>query len=472
VNISFHADPAACPTVPSPFPVEDSDGVRTLRSGPEFVRSPVKRRQVLILLALALGTTFLLYSSTISSLGQESSSTFTSVESFDPLARFKLLARAVAVLLAVCIAFVTRLTWKDVIGGGVTWLILFFALAATSAVYSALPIVTLTRALSFAGVLFFGVILVRAFDRLGVIRPFWDGLYICYAIFVILTFIVSLLSPGAFQGEVVHRLGGVFGAANKAGAVAAIGAVWSFVRISRRRSVPLALVAATAAAAVLVLSVSRGAIAATLVTCLLYASYRKQILRAAVILGAIGLGGILASYLGAFITSEDLQVYATRGQSWESLLAMTGRVPLYTYLLTEQFPEHPWMGVGFQMLSESSLSTDVPTAVVIGGRGYWQASHAHNSIIHVLIGNGVIGLTLYLMGLWGVAKSISRQIRSGPSYFDEAGVLLLVAFLNSLVDTSLTSTIDASFISVSFVCGLSLITAGAHRNRTILGAYP
>ena len=47
-----------------------------------------------------------------------------------------------------------------------------------------------------------------------------------------------------------------------------------------------------------------------------------------------------------------LAEFFSRGHDLERLQAMNGRVPVYLYLLFEQFPQYPWFGVGFQMMSE------------------------------------------------------------------------------------------------------------------------
>jgi O-antigen ligase len=85
--------------------------------------------------------------------------------------------------------------------------------------------------------------------------------------------------------------------------------------------------------------------------------------------------------------SQQIAVYLARGQDQESLLNLTGRVPLWTFALNDVREAGSWwQGFGYGA-SRVTLFSEVD----------W-AGTAHNAWLEILIGTGMIGLVLATVG--------------------------------------------------------------------------
>lgn len=403
------------------------------------------------LLFLSLAVFFLLLLSTADVVWLQRGDGFSGAGSFDTLAAFKLGARLVAVAFGGWLFLLTGpglWLWKD---PAVRWFSVFFVFAAGTAVYSAVPVVTLTRALSFLGVLFFVVVQVRYFSDQGRFQELWEGVYLVLGLHVALVFGLSVvfdaMGLGSGSGK---RLATLYGP-NGAGSLSGLLLVWSFVRFFRQEHPRLALLFGGVAGLFLVLTLSRGALGLTLVTCAAYALWRRRgVLSLAAGAGGLGLVVLIASVGEGGVS--DLLAFLTRDQSAQRLQAMNGRIPLYTYLLTEQFPQFPWFGVGFQMLSESSLVVDLPTDVAVR-RGSWYAGHAHNGLLHILIGTGMVGLSLFVCAWAFVFRGLRRLRLAAPSAWEVSVPLVFFLAAHAMVETTLTGTVDPNFLLLSLIVG-------------------
>jgi O-antigen ligase len=235
--------------------------------------------------------------------------------------------------------------------------------------------------------------------------------------------------------------------------------VWAFVRLRRDGPSLLDLCFAAAGLALVVLTVSRGAMLATAVACALYTIRRRRVVETfALALIALGVPLLVYGFQGDIVKFTG--GYLTRGQDTEELFAMTGRLPLYIYLVTEQFPSHPFIGVGFEMLSEAGIRpSELPSITISGDKAQWvwHPSHAHNALIHTLVGTGIIGLGLFLIGWGKVAWNVYVLSRMDFSVGEEAWFVLIYIFAHAMIDTTLTATVDPPFIVASFICALATL---------------
>jgi hypothetical protein len=423
------------------------------------------QRRSLALPWVALLSNLLLLGSTVTmqDLGRKG---FSSLAEVDSLAMVKFVARMLCLAFAVVLVVQFRLRWRELFRGGNRWLLGYFALALGTTLFSAVPVISATRAISFIVILFYGTAVVHAFARQRVLGAFWQGLYFCYGLFVVAVLFAALL----FYRGGEDRLGGIY-PANIAASIGGIAFVWSFVKLLRqgRGFVPLAF--AAAGAAIILLAVSRGALIAAGAVCVLAAMRARRTIALAFVTALLVTGGALAiHHAWGGDPTKDVVKFLARGQQTADLVALTGRTPLYAFLLTEQFPRHPVLGVGFEMLSEQGMSPAGSVGIVLeGARASWEwhPTHAHNSLLSALIGTGLVGLALYVIGWWTIASRLWRLSHDGQWLGTEALYLLLFVLLHSLVDTVLSSTVDPAFIVASFCGGIAAVRAPTAVRRQV-----
>ncbi|NNF29072.1 MAG: O-antigen ligase family protein, partial [Gemmatimonadetes bacterium] len=403
------------------------------------------------MVAAALGVVFILLASTMDALWLERSS-FSGSATFASLAAFKLAARGLAVALGGWLLLHLGpgpWVFRD---RGVLLFTIFFAFAGVTSAYSAVPLLSLTRAISFLGVLFFAVILVRYVTETGQFDLFWDGLYHVLGAFVGLVFLASLVLDAAGMQAAEGRLASLYGP-NGAASLAGLAFIWSYVRLAQGRWSAAGLVFLSLSGAFVVLALSRGAMVTVLATCALYAVWRRRGAVSASVAAAV-VGLVLLVFAGSDGGMSGLAEFFSRGHDLERIQAMNGRVPVYLYLLFEQFPQYPWFGVGFQMMSESGLEVDIPAHIAVR-RGSWLPGHAHNAILQILVGTGLVGLGLYVAAWGATLRTLVKRVRrAAPKAFEALMPLTLFVLANSMVETTLTGTIDPNFLVAAVAIGV------------------
>ncbi|MDH3222855.1 MAG: O-antigen ligase family protein [Gemmatimonadota bacterium] len=403
----------------------------------------------------ALGVVLILLASTMDAIWLDRGS-FSGASTFDALAAFKLAARGLAVALA---------AWLMLHLGPGRWIVrdpavllftVFFAYAAITSAYSAVPMLSLTRALSFLGILFFAVVLVRFVTEAGRFELFWNGLYHVLGGYVALIFVASLVLDAAGLRGTEGRLASLYGP-NGAASLAGLAFIWSYVRLAGGRWSAPCLVFLMVSGAFLVLALSRGALLTVVATCALYAVWRRRgVVSVAVVVAVTGV--VLVAVAGSEQGPAGLSEFFTRGHDLERIQAMNGRVPVYLYLLMEQFPQYPWFGVGFQMMSESGLEVDIP-AHIVARRGSWLPGHAHNAILQILVGTGLVGLALYGAAWAATLRGLAKRVRvAAPEAFEALMPLTLFILANSMVETTLTGTIDPNYVIATIAVGTCAAT--------------
>jgi O-antigen ligase len=433
-------------------------------SRPAGATLTLEDRRSLILLIMVLVSNLLLLGSTVT-LVAFSRQGFNSFDAVDPLTMIKTVARGLCVVFAAVLFIRFRLKWRDVFTGGTRWLLAYFAFALGTAVYSANPAISWTRAISFISILGYGTVLVQAFAKDRSLRSLWGGLYIVYGFWMLAVLGSSLVFHPAASME--GRWGALY-APNLTASVAGVVLVWSFVRVQRDGWSLQPLFFSAASMLLMIMTVSRGGLVAALATCAICA-VRMRRTATTIFAGVTVLvvSALVYTMMNGGDPEERLMTYLARGQDKADVVALTGRVPLYKFLLTEQFPEHPIFGVGFQMLSEEGTAPAGKIGIVLEGprssRG-WHPNHAHNALLQTLIGTGLIGLLIYVIAWGKVLKSLWAAEREKFPLADEALFVMIFVLIHAMIDTTLSSTVDPPFILATFACGIAVLAERARRD--------
>jgi O-antigen ligase len=166
----------------------------------------------------------------------------------------------------------------------------------------------------------------------------------------------------------------------------------------------------------------------------------------------LGLGVLLA--LGPYVREfgslpEELESYALRGGSTESVVMTgSGRDELWAIAI-EEFKTSPLFGHGYFVISSTGLLN-------VWGKTQWLT--AHNLILHVLTGTGILGLLLFCAGFVSLCYApCMRWMRWGPrAARSEYAALLCLAWslIVGLFEVSFLGPIDP--INVSLFCLLGM----------------
>jgi O-antigen ligase len=419
----------------------------------------IDRRKTTATLGVALFASLLMLAST-STLESLHRQAFTSTSNVDSLAIFKAIARSCCVLVGIFVFIDARLRIRDIFRGGPSVLLAYYMFALGTTVYSAEPLITSTRAISFIAILLYGCVVAQGLARQRALPAFWQGLYVGFGLFTLVTlaFAIAFYQPKASD---VERAAGLF-TSNLAGSIAGIAVVWTYVRVLRGDFALTTIMTGLSGLALLLLTISRGALVAVFAICALATLMRRRTFTTALIGTTVLCLAGFAYALKAGDPGEKFAQYLGRGQDSQQVVAMSGRVPLWIFLATEQFPKAPYFGVGFQMLSDEGQHPSKKIGVVLTGvraNWGWKPTHAHDSILQTLIGTGLFGLTLFVVGWFLTQRQLLRAARTGNAIAEEAWFVLIFSLTHSLVDTMMTATVDPTFVMASIICGIATVYA-------------
>nr|BAL53471.1 O-antigen polymerase [uncultured Chloroflexota bacterium] len=333
------------------------------------------------------------------------------------------------------------------------FLLLFIALALSSVFWSIQPILTLYCALELLFATLLGVYFGLRHSPEKILEAlFWFGVVI---VFLSYFFVIRVPNVGTMPGYpsgIFWR--GIFWHRNHLGSMMAFfQAVYLlrfFLGIFRHNS--LALLDAIFFVLSLVLVVmsqsATGSILTIFLDGLLLAGlvwlrvrqFLKPIhyyaLGAAAVAGSILLFANLDFVFGLFNRSPS----------------MTGRVPMWGYLLQHVVPERPWLGYGFGAIwRQKAFQVQVqqavgwPFPVLIGDNGY----------MDILLYLGGIGLALFMASLVSMAFYIVRYLLRHPSLLSFFPFLVLAHALVANISFSLFLELEA-FVWLMVVLSYSL----------------
>jgi O-antigen ligase len=225
------------------------------------------------------------------------------------------------------------------------------------------------------------------------------------------------------------------------------------LRRSSERHRNLYLAAAIFGFAIVILTKSRtaavGLVAALWVWTALGASDRKRF----AILSVFGL--CLVVPLVVFFVGEDLFGHARKtvllGREGDSPETMTGRIPLWNFLVSRYLDERPFFGYGFQgfWTPEHILRTSASQG--------WLIIHAHSGYLNILLELGYVGLSLFVLVLvFGTVRSYTYfRATQDPAWLFMTA-LLVWAIVASFFDSHLLSTSLRNFFCMLALAKITL----------------
>lgn len=136
------------------------------------------------------------------------------------------------------------------------------------------------------------------------------------------------------------------------------------------------------------------------------------------------------------INSEIIISFLERGDGLESLITLSGRIPVWVELVEKyDFSIYSFFGYGFQMLSSSGMGIKIGAW---GSNSLTELTMAHNNILQVLYGMGFIGLLVMLLILFRWKREIDMFKNSNIGIFFSSFYWLILVF--SLVEFGVFGT--------------------------------
>jgi len=321
------------------------------------------------------------------------------------------------------------------------WLLAFVAWSILSATWSVDPLVTARRTVGLACTLFFGFYLGAEFDMEDLLRMLAWAL----AIVLVASIVAGVLFPslgimsdldgGAWRGVFLHK--------NVMARIVGLAIiVFAYLFWDSRRSRVVFLVPLFLGIVLLVLSRSMTAAAVVALT-LALGMYRKLRLRPAESVALFAVGLLLGLAVTAYLQGDMDSVFALMGRN----SSLTGRTQLWQFAAAAVL-QRPLLGAGWDAFW-GSFSGDSIRALV-----GWDAPHAHNAFIDLSLNIGLIGLGLFLAGLFDCFRRAIRYSRQIDRPFN----LWPLLFLSYMFFYMFTETNQADRHSLFFVmyCAISV----------------
>jgi exopolysaccharide production protein ExoQ len=317
----------------------------------------------------------------------------------------------------------------------------FVVWGALSIAWSEDPSLSVRRVLGLICTTAFGFLLGMRFELKELMRMLaWT-----VAIVMVASVAAAVLFPsfGVMAGLDGGAWRGVFDQKNELGRLVGLGiVVFTCLLWESRRNRLFYLIPLSLGFALIVLSRSMTALIVTLVTLFLGLNLRLRLrpAQSVALFATVLLLGLPATI---FLQGHMNSVYAFMGRD----STLTGRMPLWE-LSTTAVLHRPLLGAGWDVFWTSPDSDNIRSLI------HWQAPHAHDAFIDISLNVGLIGLAIFLTGLFDCFR---RAVR----YSHEPGrpfifwPLLFYSFVFFYMFTE-SSTVDRHSVFYILYCAISV----------------
>ena len=273
---------------------------------------------------------------------------------------------------------------------------------------------------NFVFVVFFYLLLLHYEKKVGAQYPGISLLLSRSIVFIALGFLIGyFLDPDTFvrktHGGDVNRLGGYLLNPNEMGMLMVVGmALIGHEWLSKKINL-LNLSAFTILLIVLLLTRSRSSLIAFFMVAAFYILQSKYLRLK-----------IVAFFLGLVAGPLVFYKIFLNGRSLEEVMTLTDRLPFWTGLLNQNFPDSPIIGRGFMSISTNTFTNKFESVYA------YAASMTHNTFIQVLINLGLVGAAICLLQMLFTFQAIATTKNKSMALLSWA--LLIPLLLNSMTE--------------------------------------
>ena len=150
------------------------------------------------------------------------------------------------------------------------------------------------------------------------------------------------------------------------------------------------------------------------------------------------------------MAGEKIVVYMGRGQSKQQISGLSGRVSNWSQVVSG-LAESPIVGHGYSMAT--------PTGKMWREEdGVFRHYTAHNLLLHVISGTGIIGGILFIWGFYRLFLPAWRSLRRGTDKRLPFLTILVIlfTFMIGIFGDSIVDAIDPTAVAIFVVLGLGI----------------
>ncbi|MEB3829845.1 O-antigen ligase family protein [Phormidium sp. CCY1219] len=137
----------------------------------------------------------------------------------------------------------------------------------------------------------------------------------------------------------------------------------------------------------------------------------------------------------SIVVTENLEAIVVDGLGKD--LTLTGRTPLWEYLIVEKISLRPWLGYGFHGFWQPWRGKDNPAANALDGKlwmpsgnGYWAPPHAHNGFMEIILDLGLVGFSIFALSfIMTLVGAVRCLVQKNPGYKQIDSILPMILFL-------------------------------------------
>jgi exopolysaccharide production protein ExoQ len=298
------------------------------------------------------------------------------------------------------------------------WLLVLVAWTLLSTLWSADPALTLRRAGALACTTALGIYLGVRFTQ----RQMLHLLAIALAVAVLASAVVAIALPsvGVMQGLYAGSWRGIFSHKNTLARTAVLSIVafgCVFAAEPKRRKLG-ALAIMLVLPELLFSKSATGFLSVVILASVALSFWMFRALSRSLLLPTAYWAGGIAVALGCWLFAHSPSAFALIGRD----PTLTGRTDLWAFAV-DAMGQRPWLGYGFDAFWLGPGGDAIRTAV------RWDAPHSHNGFLDLSLDVGLIGTTLFLIGLAIALRRAFAYTLQAQDPFRLWPVLYLTVFL-------------------------------------------
>jgi len=319
--------------------------------------------------------------------------------------------------------FLLVLRWKKLIRviSQDRYITILLGLCAISSLWSVAPTTTLVRSVAIIGNSLFGIYFATRYSLKQQLRLLsWTfGI----AIVLSLLFVVGLPKYGIMSGLHAGTWRGIYTHKNVLGKVMILSSiVFLLTSLNERKNKFLLWGGFVFSIILLLMTKSSSSLINFIIIMTILLILRTLRLRYLLLFPVLSFLAIVGEFFYLWLVANTETILSSMSKTSD----LSGRGPLWDAVL-DMIWQRPWLGYGFSVFWKSS---DAPATTVWSIVG-WEAPNAHNGLLDLWLDLGLLGLTIFLIGLLAnLVKGLAliRKSRTAESFWP---VIYMIYFLLS-----------------------------------------
>lgn len=308
------------------------------------------------------------------------------------------------------------------------WVLLLSAFAVLSAGWSEAPLFTLKRGIVVLCTTIFGTYFAATFRRDDQVR------LLCWAFgaMAVLSVLAAVLVPSYGVDHMLHEgdWQGVYSHKNILGRLMVPGALVFLLRPGRGAIARAVRISGfLLCVGVLFMSGSRTAWVLLLMLLVAIPIFRLIAGTSGRVVVPLATASLVVTLYGAWAVLDNYDALLGK---MDRDVTLTGRTLIWASAL-EAIDNKPWLGHGYSAFWMGSLG---PSKLIVADVG-WEAPHAHNGYLDVCLDLGLLGLSIFLISMFGGIRSALKECQPRLTVTLWPILIVSMTLIYNLTETSL-----------------------------------